>query len=384
MSQSGVAYLILRSNFDSLLAGLKQRGFLVVGPTVQEQAIVYDELGSTADLPTGWTDEQDGGTYRLKRRQDEALFGYNLGPHSFKKYLHPPSTRLWKATVSENGFDLSPEPVEKTRYAFVGVRSCELHAMAIQSRVFLDGPYTHTGYQERQKNALTIAVNCGQAGKTCFCTSMGTGPKVTEGFDIAMTEVVENGEHYFVAEAGTEEGQQVLEEMPHTEAGAAELQAAERQLAAAEQQMGLQMETAELRDLLIENMNHSRWDHVADRCLSCANCTMVCPTCFCTTVEDVNDLTGENAERWQRWDSCFTMDFSYIHGGSVRPTTKARYRQWMTHKLATWHDQFDSSGCVGCGRCITWCPVGIDITEEVQAIRESPENKGENNGSPDT
>ena len=113
---------------------------------------------------------------------------------------------------------------------------------------------------------------------------------------------------------------------------------------------------------------------MAERCLTCGNCTLVCPTCFCTNVEDVGDLTGDHAERWRVWDTCFSVDYSYIHGGSVRPSGRARYRQWLTHKLATWHDQFDSSGCVGCGRCITWCPVGIDITQEVAAIRETEED----------
>jgi ferredoxin len=98
---------------------------------------------------------------------------------------------------------------------------------------------------------------------------------------------------------------------------------------------------------------------------------MACPTCFCSSVEDTSDLTGEHAERWQKWDSCFNPDFSYIHGGEVRKTTASRYRQWMTHKLSTWFDQFGTSGCVGCGRCITWCPVGIDLTEEVRKMRQA-------------
>jgi Fe-S oxidoreductase len=102
---------------------------------------------------------------------------------------------------------------------------------------------------------------------------------------------------------------------------------------------------------------------------------MVCPTCFCTSVEETNDLTGTESSRSRRWDSCFTMDFSYIHGGSVRNSPKSRYRQWMTHKLSTWVDQFGTSGCVGCGRCITWCPVGIDITEEVRAIADSEKER---------
>ena len=136
--------------------------------------------------------------------------------------------------------------------------------------------------------------------------------------------------------------------------------------------MGRSLDTDGLKELLQGNPNHPRWDDVAARCLTCANCTMVCPTCFCTTVEDHTDLTGADRRAGRKWDSCFTLDFSYIHGGSVRNRSKSRYRQWMTHKLASWIDQFGTSGCVGCGRCITWCPVGIDITAEVAAIRATP------------
>jgi ferredoxin len=136
--------------------------------------------------------------------------------------------------------------------------------------------------------------------------------------------------------------------------------------------MARAMPELNLVDLLKENYAHPRWDDVAERCVTCGNCTMVCPTCFCFSVTDTSSLTGEDPERHRSWDSCFTMDHSYLHGGSVRVSGRSRYRQWMTHKLATWHDQFGTSGCVGCGRCITWCPAGIDITEEVAAIAADP------------
>jgi ferredoxin len=244
-------------------------------------------------------------------------------------------------------------------------------AIAVQDRVLLQGTYTDPVYQARRGKVVLIAVNCTRAGGTCFCTSMGTGPKVTSGYDIALTEVLEDGKHYFVAQTGTELGEEIVREVPHQEAGEKEKQTAEGLVAKAAGEMGRTLEAEGVHDLLVANLEHKRWDEAARRCLTCGNCTLVCPTCFCTTVEDVTDLTGEQAERWRRWDSCFTLDFSYIHGGSVRPSGRARYRQWMTHKLATWHDQFGTSGCVGCGRCITWCPVGIDITEEARAIRET-------------
>jgi ferredoxin len=216
-----------------------------------------------------------------------------------------------------------------------------------------------------------MAVNCTHAGGTCFCASMNAGPKATAGFDLAFTEILENDRHYFVAEVGSELGAEILAEVQHREANSEEVAAAERAVAKTAKTMGRQLDTSGIKDLLYRNYEHPHWEEVAARCLTCTNCTMVCPTCFCTTVEDVTDLQGEVAERWRKWDSCFTLDFSYIHGGSVRNSAKARYRQWLIHKLATWQDQFGTSGCVGCGRCITWCPVGIDITAEVKAIREN-------------
>ncbi|MCL5006292.1 MAG: 4Fe-4S dicluster domain-containing protein [Acidobacteria bacterium] len=370
----GTHSVLERASLDKLFAALSKRGFRLVGPTVRDGAIVYDELKSAADLPVGWTDEQKGGTYRLKSRNDGAVFGYTAGPHSWKKFLHPPAVRLWQADRADGAFEIKEEKPDAQKTAFIGVRSCDLHAIAVQDKVFLNGRYLDPYYQARRENSFIAAINCSQAGGTCFCVSMGTGPKAASGFDLALTEIREQERHYFVAEVGTELGAEILAELPHREVEGHEKAAADETVAKTAQAMGRQMDTTNIKELLYQNYEHPRWDQVAGRCLTCANCTMVCPTCFCTTVEDVTDLKGEHAERWQKWDSCFTRDFSYIHGGSIRATPKTRYRQWMTHKLATWIDQFGTSGCVGCGRCITWCPVGIDITEEVRAIREAPQS----------
>ena len=358
-------------DFQHLLDALSQRGYQVVGPTVEDGAIVYGAIDAVDDLPVGWTDEHDGGRYQLKKRGDQALFGYVVGPHSWKRFLYPPALRLWQIQRQEDGLQFVETAPEVPKYAFLGVRSCELRAMAIQDQVFMQGSHTDATYASRRQECLTIAVNCGQASGTCFCVSMRAGPKATDGFDLALTEVVETDRHFFVVQIGTELGADVMRDVAHRAASAAEIDIAERLVAQTEAQMGRALDTTGLQELLYHNVEHPRWDEVAKRCLSCANCTMVCPTCFCATVEDVTDLTGSQAERWRKWDSCFTQDFSYLHGGSVRTSTRARYRHWITHKLATWIDQFGTSGCVGCGRCITWCPVGIDITEEIRALREN-------------
>ena len=366
-------HVIERSDFDRLLKALSDRGHTIVGPTVRDQAIVYDEIRSAADLPVGWTDEQDGGRYRLRRRGDEALFGYAVGPHSWKKYQLPPQAKLWEARVDERGalVDISEPGRPANRYAFVGARSCELHAMGILDRVLHGRPNPDPGEGARADGVFVVAVQCGQAGGTCFCVSMNTGPVAERGFDLALTEVIDGPRHYFGVEVGSDRGAELLTDVPHQPAGADERAAAAAVHARTASQMGRELDTNGIKELLYRNYEHPRWDEVAERCLTCGNCTMVCPTCFCTTVEDVTDLAGAHVERHQHWDSCFTIDYSQLHGGAARGSPRSRYRQWMTHKLATWWDQFDSSGCVGCGRCITWCPVGIDITEEVRAIRTS-------------
>jgi ferredoxin len=357
---------------DRLIEALRRRGFRVIGPQVRDGAIVYDEIRSKNDLPAGWTDEQEAGRYRLKRRGDGALFGYAVGPQSWKKYLHPAEVRLFTAQRAGAEFhivaDQQPRPGP---FAFLGVRACELAAMGVLDRVLAQDHFADPVYRRQREGVFVVAVNCTSAAATCFCVSVGTGPQVRSGFDLALTELLEGARHDFLIETGSHAGEAILQEL---EAAPATPELLER-ARAAQQRATAQSRSLPgqgLRELLYANLDHPHWDDVARRCLSCANCTLVCPTCFCTTLEEVTDITGQHAERWRKWDSCFSVQFSYIHGGSVRSSAKSRYRQWLTHKLATWIDQFGSSGCVGCGRCISWCPVGIDLTGEVARFRQAP------------
>ena len=369
--------VIVPEALDDLVTALADRGYRVVGPTVGDGAIVYEELDSARQLPIGWTDRQEAAEYRLERRDDDARFGYAVGPHSWKQFLFPAHIRLWRAQRTEEGFAVAEEPVAEAPLAMIGVRACELHAIAIQDRVLIRGKYTDRDYAARREGAFIVAVNCFEPGGTCFCVSMGSGPRADAGYDLALTEILD-GEHRFLVEVGSERGADVLRELPSRPAATADTDAAVAAVDGAAQKMGRTLDATDLRDLLANNLEHERWDDVAGRCLTCGNCTLVCPTCFCTSVEDVTDLTGDQAERTRSWDSCFSVDHSYIHGGSIRPSGRSRYRQWLTHKFGTWWDQFDTSGCVGCGRCITWCPVGIDVTEELTAIRVT---EGSGNGN---
>ena len=289
------------------------------------------------------------------------------------RHLFPQRVTLWRARKENGGRTIEEEPLNETPLAFIGVRSCELHAIGIQDTVFLGGKFVDRDYAARRDGAFLVAVNCGEPGANCFCTSMDAGPRVRDPYDLALTEIL-GGEHRFLVEVGSERGADVLAELPSRPATEDDVAAAMTVTDDAAARMTKAMPEVDLHALLAGSLEHPRWDEVATRCLSCTNCTLVCPTCFCSSVEDTSDLTGAETERARVWDSCFSLDYSYIHGGSIRASGRSRYRQWLTHKLGTWVDQFGTAGCVGCGRCITWCPVGIDITEEIAALSEQEES----------
>lgn len=367
------ARVLSLTGLDALIDALVDRGYSVMGPTVRDDAIVYGPVSSVSDFPVGWTDEQEAGTYRLVRRDDDAVFGYVVGPQSWKRFTFAPGETLLEVKRVDGSLSFSAADVAPARHAFIGVRACELAALAIQDNVFLGGPFADPHYEAARRDVFVVAVNCVEPGGTCFCVSMGTGPQCRSGYDIVMTEILDDGRHEFLVDAGSDTGGEVLEDLPTRPAADSGRDLVRDLMARATASMGRRLDARGTRMLLATAAEHPRWEQIAQRCLACANCTLVCPTCFCFSVEDVAGLNGEAAQRTRRWDSCFTFEFSSVHGVPVRASTKARYRQWMTHKLSSWYEQFGTSGCVGCGRCITWCPVGIDITREAAAMYSGAE-----------
>jgi NAD(P)H-flavin reductase/NAD-dependent dihydropyrimidine dehydrogenase PreA subunit len=354
-----------RAELDRLLAVLQADGRTVIGPMARDGAIVYDEIRSQSDLPAGWTEEQAPGRYRLTHTDSPRLFGYTVGPQGWKRFTQPPRVPLGTATRDGGTVRFETSPPDAPRLAFLGVRACEIAALLVQDRALAGAPFVDDDYRARRANALVVAVQCTRAGSTCFCTSMGTGPEVSAGYDLVLTELDDG----FLVAAGSQEGARLLDMLEPAPAMDWHRATAAEGVAACRNQMAGQGVAADgLAERLMDRLDHPRWIDVADRCLACANCTMVCPTCFCTSVGSVSDLDGAVTHTERRWDSCFNGDFARVAGGNFRPRRQDRYRQWLTHKFATWHEQFGTSGCVGCGRCITWCPVGIDVREELAAI----------------
>ncbi len=379
MATLSTELLLPRDRLGELFGILVKLGYRVVGPRLADGVIGYAELRSADELPAGFTDEQAPGRYRAVRRPDEKLFGYAVGPRSLRGFFQAPDEVLVSIRRGPNGPSLGAPDGARTGarpdvrpLALLGARACDLRALGVLDRVLAEGAHPDARYVARRRGTLVIAVNCTEPSGTCFCVSMGSGPRAESGFDLALTELYDEVGHRFVVHVGSDAGAEIAAELALAMASRDDVMTDTALVEGARGRMGRTFEEQGVREALLANLEHPAWDQVAERCLACTNCTLVCPTCFCSTEEDRIEVDGQGAERRARHDSCFSLEYSHVHGGPVRASVKARYRQWLTHKFATWYDQFGTSGCVGCGRCITACPVGIDVTEELEKLRGGP------------
>lgn len=384
---------------DQLVKALVAGGYRAVGPVVRDGAITFDEITGAAEMPAGWRDKQAPASYRVEQTGTANLFDWAVGPHSPKSEVFPPHQVLWRARPPE--YEVVEVPDTAAPVAIIGARPCDLAALGVLGRCLDGTPVSDPTYRRRRQEAFVVAVECTRPASTCFCVAMGTGPGVADGFDIALTELgpddgvpghpgtghpgtggqsvdgqgvdgpeADGRAPRYLARAGSQLGREMLSHLPQAPARDKDRSQRVALLARAASRMGRGVDPTGLPELIARNLDNPRWDDVARRCLACGNCTSVCPTCFCANFEDTTDLSG-TVERRRTWASCSDLAHSYVHGGAVRSSIKSRYRQWAAHKFSWWWDQFGVSGCVGCGRCITWCPAGIDITEEIAALRAS-------------
>jgi ferredoxin len=354
----------------TLVAELMALGYQCLGPAVEHGAIVMRELDTPDAIPRGLQAEQAPGSYRVTRDPLNRYFAWANGPQAVKPQTFAPQESLWRVERDAAGaLQFSAVLPEAPALAIIGVRACDLAALALQDAHFLREGRHDAHYASRRERLFLVAVQCAEPAATCLCASTGDGPTPSTGYDISLAELADG----FIAVAGSAKGEAVLDALKLPMATLQQLEMAEKQGQDAAASQVRSLPGRNLREALMSRLEHPRWDEVATRCLACGNCVAVCPTCFCHAETDQPALNGQSSEHSRIWDSCFGEAHGHLHGFNVRPDIRSRYRQWLTHKLATWHDQFGRSGCVGCGRCIAWCPVGIDLTEEVAALTDGSE-----------
>ncbi len=383
-------HFLPRSQLQSLLDQLLAEDYQCIGPQIQSNALVFKPFTQAESLPHGITDHQDAGHYRLQPLDSRRNFHWNCSAQLLKPYFFQAEQVLWQVEKQQDGqLVFCQTQSHQPKRAFFAVRACDIAALKLQDQHFLHSEFVDDHYAENRKNNLFIAVTCSKAGDNCFCHRTDDGPAITEGYDLLLDELNEG----FVLQAGSLEGEQIYQQLAQRQvleiASSEQQQQADQSLSQVrqalldkddqqQQHLHLPFEPELIRQVLMQNLDHPHWQELAERCLSCGNCTSVCPTCFCSSQRDIPELDGSQVQHVRQWDSCFSQGHSYIHGYQVRGKTQLRYQQWLTHKLVNWYEQYGRSGCVGCGRCVTWCPVGIDFTQAaMQICQDSGPNGGD-------
>jgi sulfhydrogenase subunit beta (sulfur reductase) len=356
-----------RQDFNRLIQFLMDKGYRCIGPVLRDAAIQYLPITDAGDLPKGAELQQAPAVYQIDQGQSERLFSWANGPSALRPILFPAHETLWQAQRDQSGvLKFSPGAVDMEPTAVIGVKGCDLAAMQLQDQHFLTPGSEDPQYKKRRDSILLIGVDCSHPSATCFCASTGDGPEVSTGFDLAMSELDDG----FILRAGTELGAELLRSLGLSPASDDQIQRSDEQNRSAVATQTRQLPDADLHRLLFERPYHPYWKQIAERCTACGSCTSVCPTCFCFSEHAETSLDASSSQQIREWSSCFIPGHSTFCNHPVRTDIATRYRQWATHKLAGWYEQFGRSGCVGCGRCISWCPVGIDITQAAASVAD--------------
>ncbi len=358
----GSIYVGAFDELKTLFDQIKSRDYNIIGPKLENSAVRLKNLSDFAEIPYGFGDEQAPGRYRVAENGG----AFRNGPDSPKMLLYPPELLLF--TVKPD-LDIEYPSYEFKRTALFGIKPCDLAAIKIMDDV--QGTLGDQYYTRMREKLLLVVENCTEPGETCFCSTMGTGPFATRGFDISYTRLEED---LVLFQPGSDLGVELLSELSLEPASDEVVDRFRAVMTEASKKARAEFSLENLPEILEIGVEAETYRKIAEKCLGCANCNMVCPTCFCFDIVDEPELDG-SAKRIRIWDGCHSYSYGQVAGGHFRKSLHARYRHWVLHKFVYWIRQFGAFGCVGCGRCITWCPAGIDIRQVIKDVLKEVEVK---------
>ncbi|MCD6421500.1 MAG: 4Fe-4S dicluster domain-containing protein [Thaumarchaeota archaeon] len=359
---SGSLYSGELPELERLFKEIGARGYRIIGPKLEDGVIRLGELKSFDEIPYGVGDVQKPGYYRIQVNGGR----FRSPLDSPKRILYPPELTLFKVTKD---WKLEYPEYRFEATALFGIKPCDLAAIRIMDRV--QGELGDEYFLKMREKLLIVVENCVEPGENCFCATMGTGPAASTGFDVAYTRLDDST---ILFQPGSDLGVDLLGELNLEPATPDQIDAFREALLKASEKARAGFRLENLPDILELNLESKAYQEIAERCLGCANCNMVCPTCFCFDVIDEPELDG-SARRIRIWDGCHSYSYAQVAGGNFRKDLWARYRHWILHKFVYWLRQFGSFGCVGCGRCITWCPAGIDLREVISKVVKEVEER---------
>ena len=291
-------------------------------------------------------------------------FDYQNTRLSPKSLVYPQSERMFEYSLDKNDPDahiLKEAPKGYPPQAIVGIRPCDAQAFQLVKPNFDNPEYRDPWWVQRFESTTLVGLGCNEPCSTCFCTSVGGGPFSEKGLDVLLYSLGET----FLAKSLTDKGEEFLKKAEGgNPANDSALKDAAKLAASASDKITTSVSTDKLSEKVINELFDAPfWDEVAFACINCGTCTYLCPTCWCFDVQD--EVIGTQGDRIKNWDSCMFPLFT-LHGSGHNPRDKKaqRVRQRFMHKLKYYVDKYDNGvQCSGCGRCVRYCPVNIDIRQ---------------------
>lgn len=332
---------LAKGDLPKFIELLRNLGYEVFGPKQKEGVLVLDrvENGVELDLPLTM-----------------------LPP---KKLFFPPREILYSYERVEGRVVLQ-DPLESLSkpLAVIGIRPCDLNGLLILDRVF-KGEFKDPFYLERRERAFLACFHCREPAEYCFCDAMGAGPSIEKGYDLLATDL---GDRYFFR-SGSEAGERVLKDEVFKDALEEDRAQAQAELERLKSKLRSGLNIRGLAERIKTKFWSRFWDERTSKCVLCGACNLVCPTCYCFTVVDETDFTGEKGKRVRVWDPCHFKGFALIAGGlNFRGDRISRIKLRIYHKLCYSVEQRGTYDCVGCGRCIEYCPAHIDLREIIKGV----------------